>query len=49
MEDYPYEEEMEDVNLYDERELHWRMVSSEIMEGWVIRSHCYMLRCGVST
>ena len=26
MEDYPDEEEMEDVKLDDERERHWRMV-----------------------
>ena len=26
MDDYPDEEEMDDVNLDDERERHWRMV-----------------------
>ena len=29
MEDDPNEEDMEDVNLYDEREQHWRMVVNE--------------------
>ena len=29
MEDDPDEEDMEDVNLYDNRELHWRMVFKE--------------------
>ena len=43
------EEEMEYVELDDERERHWRIVFRTMMEGWAIRRHCYMLRCGMST
>ena len=31
MEDYPDEEEMDDINIDNERERHWRIVFEEIM------------------
>ena len=39
---------MEDVELYDDRERHWRMVLMTMMEGWMIIRHRYMLRGGMS-
>ena len=49
VEDDPDEEDMDDVNLDDEREHHWRMVwfSRTMMEGWTTQRHCYMLRGGM--
>ena len=41
------EEEMDDVNIYDERERHWRNFSRTMKEVWMIRRHCYMLRGGI--
>ena len=47
MEDDTDEEEMYDVNIDDERELHWRNVFEDNEGGWMTRSCCYMLRGGI--
>ena len=40
MEDYPDEEEMDDVNIDDERERHWRMAFEEIDGGVDDKKEC---------
>ena len=44
VEDYPDEEEMDNVNLDAKRKLHWIWCSRPVMEGWTMQRHCYMLR-----
>ena len=48
VEDDPDEDDMGDVNLDDDRERHWRMVSKENDVGGVMKSNCYMLKCEMS-
>ena len=46
LENDPDEEEMDDVNIEDERERHWRNFSSTMKEVWM-RRQCYMLSVGI--
>ena len=48
MEDYTDEEEMDDVNLDDERERHCGVVSEYNDGGGAMKRHCYVLRGGMS-
>ena len=47
LENDPDEEEMDDVNIDDKRERHWRKNSRTMKEVWMTRRRCYMLSVGV--
>ena len=47
MEDDTDEEDMKDVKLDDDRKRNWRIFLRKIIEGWMIRRHCYMLSGGI--
>ena len=48
LENDPDEEEMDDVNIDNKRERHWRNFPRTMKEVWMIRRHCYMLSVGIS-
>ena len=47
LENDPDEEDMDDVNIDDERERHWINVLRTMKEVWTKRRHCYMLSVGI--
>ena len=48
MEQYPDEEETDSVKLDGQRGRPWRVFAEIMIEVWMIRRHCYMIRGGMS-
>ena len=47
LENDTYEEEMDEVNIDNERECHWRIFLRKMKEVWMTRRHFYMLSVGI--